>query len=189
MISIFNTIFAFLLFLIVFTVQIIWIIGFVTIDDLCLFYLPAMVVVLTALIFSYTALLGVFLGNLICTYLTLNSLQFYSLVTLSAVPALSGAIAIFMCSHTNKNIREFLGSAPSGSEIDALDIFYFCAVYSIVHSLILFLYGGFGQGASIEVIINQTCGILFGNLSGSFIGFIGVNLVYTFVNRALIRHS
>jgi len=179
------TVFIFTIF--VAAVQVIWINDFVTIDQLCLFYVPAMVVVLSMLIFSYRALFGVFLGMCVSNIVTFQPVGFYQLLGMSLVPALAGAAALYISVRTNKNIRNFLGPAPLASAIDALDIFYICAIYATINSLIPLACRLFVSEIGLPVSLIQLAGTIFGNLSGAFLGFVCVNVGYSLFSRGFVR--
>eukprot|EP01037_Dinobryon_pediforme_P009528 gene9528-9604_t len=131
-----------------------------------------MVVVLTALIFSYNASSGIFIGTLINNYITLDHVQIYRLLGLSVIPALSGALSVYIASQTNRNIRDFFGSAPTGSEIDGLDVFYFCLLYACLNTAALLIFNALDQQAQSSDMLSGILAGLFGQLSGSFMGFV-----------------
>jgi len=178
-----NALSACALVLLMFIVQVTWLNDLVTVDHVCLFFLPAMVVVLAALVLSYHALGGVFVGMCIGNYYTLESVQWYRLLGMSAVPAISGMISIYVSSGTNKNIRDFLDVVPSISEIDALDILYFCVIYSISNSVLYGLNSLTDYVQGNHFTLTYFLGTLFGELSGSFIGFVMLNLGYSLISR------
>ena len=185
--TLFDSLTVFVLTIVVAAVQVIWINDFVTIDHLCLFYVPAMVVVLSMLIFSYRALIAVFLGMCVSNIVTFQPVGFYQLLGMSLVPVLAGAAALYISVHTNKNIRNFLGPAPLASEIDALDIFYICAIYATINALIPLACGLFVSDTDLPISFIDLAGTIFGNLSGAFLGFVCVNVGYSLFSRSFVR--
>ena len=183
----FNALSVFILMIFMVAVQVIWINDFVTIDQICLFYVPAMGVVLSVLVFSYQALFGVFLGICVSNVFVTDYAGFYQLMGMSLVPTLSAAAALYMSVRSNKNIRNFLGPAPLASEIDALDIFYFCTVYAMINSIIPPVYGFFLSETGRSGSFIHLAGTMFGNLSGAFLGFVIVNVGYSLFSHSLLR--
>ena len=147
--------------------------------------MPATVVVLTALVFSYHASSGIFLGTLISNYIALDHQYMYKIVGLALIPAFAGVLSVFIARKTNKNIRNFFSLSPIRSDIDGLDVFYFCLLYASINSALLLAYNICDQATpNIEMLVGVLTG-LFGQLTGSFLGFVVLNFGYSVSKKLL----
>lgn len=147
-----------------------------------LFYIPAAVITLSALTMRYGASLGIFLG-----YSAVNlyggSVNIENALLLSATPALVSMTTIAVLSLVSKRIGSFFKPNSTLIEVDAFDILFFCAGYGLInaslHHLLFYFDTSFGTPIS-PLSVTQ---MMFGDLTGSFLGFIALNLAYSTAMR------
>lgn len=153
-------------------------------DRISLFYTPAAVITLSALTLRYHAALGIFLG-----YVSINLFQFGhdipDALLLSLAPPLVTIATIAILSTASRRIGNFFKPNATLIEIDAFDILLFCAGYGLVnaslHHVLFYFDGKIGTSVSISTMLKM----MFGDLTGSFLGFIILNLAYSLVTRLI----
>lgn len=149
-----------------------------------LFYIPAAVITLSALTLRYAAVPGIFVGYAVINFAQ-NSTNPESAILLSLAPAIVTITTIVILSLTSRRMGNFLRPHSTLSEIDAFDILLFCASYGVINATlhhILFLYDAdFGIPVSPMTALQM----MFGDLTGSFLGFIALNLAFSIVKRIM----
>lgn len=147
-----------------------------------LFYIPAAVITLSTLTLRFYAIPGIFVGYLVVN-LALHGEDLISAVALSATPPLVAAATISGLSLISTRINMFLKPQATLIDVDAYDIFLFCAGYGVIntslHHILFFL----DERLSIPVSPFTALQMMFGDLTGSFLGFIALNLSFSLISR------
>lgn len=148
-----------------------------------LFYLPAAVITLGSLVSPVAALSGIFLGSLLMNWLAGDLTHSLDIVLFSFVPTLAASIAVVSTAYFNQRFRDFHSPQDRFSQIDAIDIFYFCSLYAIINvslSKLLFYYEIQDPIAFPPIMV---LGMAFGDLTGSFLVFIVLNVTFSLYTR------
>ena len=168
-----------------FTFQIHYLSAFDVGQRISLFYIPAAVITLSALTLRQQAAFGVFLGYGVINLVMHDEYKLDAII-LSLTPPVVMVLTIALLSLVSRRIGHFFGPSSTLADIDAFDILLFCAGYGIVnaslHNLLFYLDPTFATPVSALSVVQM----MFGDLTGSFLGFIGLNLSYSVMSR-LIR--
>lgn len=147
-----------------------------------LFYIPAAVITLSALTLRYFAAVGIFIG-----YAAINLVEHTTdipgALLLSAVPALVTIATISLLSVLFSRIGRFFSPTSTLIDIDAFDILLFCAGYGVINASLHHLLFYFDPGLTTPVSLLSVTQMMFGDLTGSFLGFIVLNLAYSLLIR------
>ena len=152
-------------------------------DRVSIFYIPAAVITLGSLSLGYLAALGIFLGELIINFSLYPKLDVYANVLISCVPACVCVLTIVLMTVSNKKIKAFMSPEMAYTQIDAIDIFYFCSIHSIlntfIHQFLFFLNTEYGVQFDVYALLSM----MLGDLSGSFLIFILLNIGFTALGK------
>ena len=86
---------------------------------------------------------------------------------------------------TNRNIASLLSPAIAFSKVNVFDVLYFCMVHAVLNTSIhqlLYLYNPI-YGVKFDKFM--VAGMMLGDISGSYLIFILLNLVFSLVSRLL----
>ena len=144
-----------------------------------LFYLPAAVITLGSLISPIASLGGIFVGAFICNYLVHDVSHFFEVMLVSLVPVIAAATAVISTCYFNPRFRDFHHLKERFSQIDAIDIFYFCSLYSVINVSLLKLILYFGIQDPVAFPPVMVLAMAFGDLTGSFLVFIILSLLFS----------
>lgn len=157
-------------------------------ERISLFYLPAAVITLSALTMRYGAALGIFIGYAAIN-LYVHGSDPTSALLLSLVPPAVMIATIAVLSILSKRIDSFFRPHSTLIEVDAFDILLFCAGYGVInaslHHILFYLDTQFATPVS-PFTIGQ---MMFGDLTGSFLGFIALNIGYSLLVRLMRNHG
>ena len=149
-----------------------------------LFYVPAAVITLSALTLRYRAAIGIFAGYAAINFF-LHGNDPLGAVLLSMAPPTVTILTIALISMVSPRIGNFFKPNSTLVEVDAFDILLFCAGYGVInaslHNLLFFLDARFGTPVSALTVIQM----MFGDLTGSFLGFVALNLSYSVLLRVI----
>lgn len=148
-----------------------------------MFYLPAAIITLGSLVSPIPALVGIFFGQLISNAQADDLSRSLDVVLISCVPMISAGAAVASTAFFNPRFREFHRPQERFSQIDAIDIFYFCCLYAIINvslSKLLFHFEIQNPVAFPPIIV---LGMAFGDLAGSFLVFVFLNLSFSLYLR------
>ena len=148
-----------------------------------LFYLPAAVITLSTLAFRFGATPGIFVGYLAINLASYGNFELNA-VALSLAPPLVATLTIAILSVSRQRIGDFLKPQSTLSDIDAFDILLFCAAYGLINAGLHHLLFYFDQGLTGPLSFLSVLQMMFGDLTGSFLGFIALNLGYSLFARA-----
>jgi hypothetical protein len=167
-----------------FSFQIRYLANFDVDQRVSLFYLPAAVITLSALTLRYHAIIGIFLGyGAINLYFSGNDIL--SALILSLTPAIVTAATIALMSLFSYRIDKFFSPTSTLADIDAYDILLFCTGYGIInaslHHILFYFDPKFGTPVSLRSVVEM----MFGDLTGSFLGFVILNLSFSILSRIL----
>ena len=145
-------------------------------DHVSLFYIPAAVTTLSSLMIGYPAAIGVFLGGLAINFYLYPHLHAGSNIAVAFIPALVAVITLIATSLTNRTAAAMRHIRLDYSKITIFEVFSFCLIYSIFNTIIYqFLYiNDLELGVPFDVIM--FVGLTLGDLSGSFLVFLLINL-------------
>lgn len=167
-----------------FALQIQYLAGFDIDQRISLFYVPAAVITLSALTLRYVASIGIFLGYAAINFAVYRNDPANALL-LSLVPPSVTLSTIALLSLASKRIGNFFKPNSTLAEIDAFDIMIFCASYGVInasyHHLLFFFDPHLGTAVSSLTAIQM----MFGDLTGSFLGFVALNLGYSVLTRVV----
>lgn len=153
-------------------------------ERISLFYLPAAVITLSALTLRYHAAIGIFIGYAAINLFDHGDAQTSALL-LSVAPPLALILTIAILSLVSQRIGSFLKPNASLIDVDAFDILLFCVGYGVInaslHHILFFLDAEFATPVSPITVVQM----MFGDVTGAFLGFIGLNLGYSFVSRVM----
>lgn len=154
--------------------------GFLNIDPhISLFYIPAGIITLATLGSPKFGPIGIFFGALIAYQSPWSSVTIFEQITLASIPAFSALLAVAVLYSAKSKLSEMFHDNKLIMEIDGLDVFYFCCAYGFfntgAHHLIYIINGNYAMTLSITKAI----GMWFGDLTGSFLVFIGLNIAYS----------
>ena len=162
-------------------------------DRIAIFYLPAAVITIGSLLFGYYASIGIFLGCAFLNFYLSPELHFASNLALSVIPGLTSALTLLFTTLTNRHIKGFLAPKVRYSDIDAIDILYFCIVHAVINT--------FSHQALFKLIpelsspedLGLAFSMLLGDLTGSFLVFVMLNLLFSafkpFIFRLVRAHN
>ena len=164
--------------------------GFLSINDrVSIFYIPAAVITISSLSLGYMAAPGIFLGALIINFSLYPTMDAYANILISCVPALVSALTIAVMTIGNTKIRDFLRPGMAYTQIDAIDILYFCILHSIlntsIHQLLFFVKTEYG----VQFDMFSLMSMMLGDLSGSFLVFILLNIGFTAIGRLIYSEN
>ncbi len=164
--------------------------GFLSINDrVSIFYIPAAVITISSLSLGYMAAPGIFLGALIINFSLYPTMDAYANILISCVPALVSALTIAVMTIGNTKIRDFLRPGMGYTQIDAIDILYFCILHSIlntsIHQLLFFFKAEYG----VQFDMFSLMSMMLGDLSGSFLIFILLNIGFTAIGRLIYSEN
>lgn len=147
-----------------------------------LFYLPAAVITLSTLTFRFGATPGIFAGYLAIN-LSQNGILQISTLALSLAPPIVAALTTAILSVSRQRIGIFLKPRSTIADIDALDVLFFCAAYGLINTALHHLLFFIDEDLTGPVSPLSAMQMMFGDLTGSFLGFIALNLGYSIVTR------
>lgn len=165
-----------------FSFQIHYLAAFDVDDRVSLFYIPAAVITLSALTLRYNAAIGIFVGYAAIN-LVMHSTDIPSALLLSAAPALVTIATIWLLSLLFSRIGNFFSPTSTLIDIDAFDILIFCAGYGVINASLHHLLFYFDPDFATPVSLLSVTQMMFGDLTGSFLGFIALNLAYSVLSR------
>lgn len=152
-------------------------------SHIAFFSLPAAVMTLAALVTPFIAMPGLFIGNLVVNYIYDTGPNQLDLITQSLIPVLAIAIVLVTTFRLCPPFREFHQSDDRLSRIDAIDIFYFCVLYAVVDGILWKLAIGFELIDQDPFPVAMIGIKMFGNLTGSFLVFVAINLMFSLYIR------
>lgn len=170
--------------MIVFAFQIHYLGAFNIDDRISLFYLPAAVITLSALTLRYHSVIGIFLGYTAIN-LTTGYKDLLSALVLSTTPAIVTAATIALLSMLSRRLDQFFSPTSTLADIDAIDILFFCAGYGLINASLHHLLFYFDPKLGAPVSLISVGQMMFGDLTGSFLGFIALNLCFSLLSRAI----
>ena len=163
---------------------------FININDrVAIFYLPASVITLSSLTLGVPASIGILFGCLAVNMTMIPGASGLEKLIISCIPALSSFGALSVMIRSNQRIRDLMRPSTSFSDIDAFDILSFCGLYSVFntssHQFLFAINSDFNAPPDVRSVL----GMFFGDLTGSFLVFIVLNLIFSLVRRASSSHA
>eukprot|EP01037_Dinobryon_pediforme_P011905 gene11911-11997_t len=160
--------------------------GFLGLNDrVSIFYIPAAVITLSALTLGYVSVPGIFLAGLLINFYLYPDIHFLSNVAVALVPATVSAITLCFMTLTNRNIASLLSPSIAFSKVNVFDVLYFCLVHAILNTSIhqlLYLYNPVFDVKFDKFVV---FGMMLGDITGSYLVFIMLNLMFSLVSRLL----
>lgn len=148
-----------------------------------LFYLPAAVITLGSLVSPVSAMIGIVTGAMLFNSFNRTFEHLGDMVLVSTVPALAAGFAVVTTYLFSPRFREFHQPKDRFSQIDGLDIFYFCSLYAFSNLALSEFLNYFTNQDPIEFPPMTVFGMIFGDLTGSFLGFVAINLLFSLYIR------
>ena len=144
-----------------------------------LFYLPAAVVVLGSLVTPLASMAAIFLGNFAFQSVLDAQGNDIDIMFNSLIPVIASGLAVLMTVYINPRFRDFHSPQNRFSQIDAIDIFYFCVIYATFNVCLSEALVYIQDHGQMNIIPSQIFAMAFGDLTGSFLVFIGLNLSFS----------
>jgi hypothetical protein len=126
---------------------------------------------------------GVFFGGLFSQSVTDVQYGAVGFLLTSLVPPIASGLAILITIYLNPRFREFHESQDRFSELDAIDIFYFCVLYATFNVCLSEVIDYFQNDGSLNIVPGQIFAMAFGDLTGSFLVFVFLNIGFTQITR------
>ena len=144
-----------------------------------IFYIPAAVITIASLTLGYRAAIGIFLGGLVINFWLYPHVSPVSNILISLVPALVCALTIFIMRIANGKLGIFLRPGMGYTDIDAIDVLYFCILHSVlntsIHQFIYYCNSEYDAKSDVYNFFSM----MLGDLTGSFLVFVLLNLGFT----------
>jgi hypothetical protein len=148
-----------------------------------LFYIPAGVISMSALVSPKAAPVGIFIGALIATRMYHPMPDFSADIPLVAIHSVAAFMAVVILYRLKSSLDDLFRDDRGLPDIDGIDVFYFCCIYGIINTSLYQILFWFNPHYAVIFSIVTTIGMWFGDLTGSFLVFVALNLGYTALRR------
>ena len=165
--------------------------GFLDLDPhISVFYIPAGVITMSALVSPRAAPIGIFVGALIGTRLYHPMPELIDDIPLVGVHSLAAFAAVVLLYWLKSSLSDLFNDDRGLPDIDGIDVFYFCCIYGVINTSLYQILFAVDQNYDVKFSMLTTFGMWFGDLTGSFLVFIALNLGYILLRRVgLFRYQ
>ena len=157
---------------------------FLDIDPhISLFYIPAGVITMAALVSPQAAPIGIFLGAIASTRMYHPMPDFMLDIPLALIHSLASFAAVAILYALEAKLEDLFRDDRGLPDIDGIDVFYFCCIYGIINTALYQILFAIDPRYDVHFSAITTLGMWFGDLTGSFLVFIALNLGYILLRR------
>lgn len=142
-----------------------------------LFYVPAAIAILATIIAPYYSAVGILVGQTAAILLIVPNNSLGSSLTKALLMALGGITTAKLLIMFNPKFRNIDRPKANLSGLDAYDIMLACFIYAVVSNIFFRIY--FLHYLDYSQSYTMLCLRIFGDFTGAFLIFIGLNIGYS----------